>query len=96
MAKRRGEIVKVGTLFEKYKNTLIAPQKTVETEALRVIGEMVGIKLNEDQVSYTVSAKILYINSSSLVKQEIVFHKEKILSELVKNLGQKNSPQNIL
>lgn len=96
MFKRRGEVVKVGDLFEKYKKTLIAPQKTVETEALRVIGELVGIKLKEDQLSYTVSSKILYIQASSLIKQEIVFKKEEILTELKRCLGIKNSPQNIL
>lgn len=96
MAKRRGEIIAVRDLFEKYRKTLQAPQKTVEIESIRVIGEIVGIKLNESQIKYTVTSRTLVLNVPSLIKQEVKFHHEAILKELKNRLGVKSSPQCIL
>lgn len=96
MAKKRGEITPIKNLFEKYRKVLRAPQKTVETEVIRVVGELTGIKLKEEQVSYKVSGRTLSIQASSLVKQELRFHHEAILRELKERLGEKNSPHCIL
>jgi hypothetical protein len=96
MFKRRGEIVAVKDLFEKYRKTLQAPQKTVELEAIRVIGELTNITLKENQVSYTVSTRVLSINAPSVIKQELKFKHTELLSELKKRLGTKSSPQTVL
>lgn len=96
MLKRRGEIIAVRDLFAKYRTTLQAPQKSVELESIRVIGEITRIKLNEDQVKYTVASRTLSIKASSLIKQELKFHHESIIKELKKRLGEKSSPQCIL
>ncbi len=96
MLKRRGEIVAVKDLFEKYRKTLQAPQKSVELEGIRIIGELTKIKLREDQVEYTVSTRILAVKASSLVKQEIKIKHKLILEELKKQLGAKSCPQTIL
>jgi hypothetical protein len=96
MLKRRGEIVAVKDLFEKYRKTLQAPQKTVELEGIRVIGELTNIKLKEEQIEYIVSTRILSIKASSLIKQELKIHNKAILNELKKRLGVKSSPQTIL
>lgn len=96
MNKRRGEIVAVRDLFAKYRTTLQAPQKSVEIESLRVIGEVANIKLTESQVKYTPSTRTLVISAPSLIKQELKFKHEVIIGELKKRLGIKNSPQCIL
>jgi len=96
MTKRRGEIVAVRDLFAKYRNTLQAPQKTVEIEVIRVVGELTKITLNESQVKYKVNSRTLVINAPSLIKQELKFQHEVILKELKKRLGVKNSPSCIL
>ncbi len=96
MLKRRGEITAVKDLFEKYRKTLQAPQKTVELEAIRVIGEITNLKLKEEQVSYTVSTRVLSVNAPSLIKQELKIKHNSIIDELKKRLGVKNSPQTIL
>lgn len=96
MTKRRGEVVAVRDLFSKYKNTLIAPQKTVELETIRVVGELVGLKLTEPSVSYTVSSRTIKIQASGMIKQEIKIRSEAILAELKKRLGSKNAPQTLL
>jgi len=95
MFKRRGEIVAVKDLFSKYKNRLAPPQKTVEMEVIRVVGEIVGIALTEAQVSYTVSTKTISLRVSGIVKQEIKIKNRNILDELKKRLGEKNSPNQI-
>lgn len=96
MFKRRGEIVAVRDLFEKYRKTLQAPQKTVELEAIRVIGELVHITLKEHQVSYTPSSRILALKAPSILKQEVALKKEAVLAELRQRLGAKNAPQTLL
>lgn len=96
MLKRRGEITAVKDLFEKYRKTLQAPQKTVELEGIRVIGELTNLKLKEEQIEYTVSTRVLAIKASSLIKQEIKIKNKAILDELKKRLGSKSSPQTIL
>jgi len=97
MFKRRGgEIVKVKDLFEKYRKVLQPPQKTVELESIRVIGEVVGVKLLEHQVGYTVSTRTLAIKAPGLLKQEVRMRNKDVLEELKKRLGVKNSPLQIL
>ena len=96
MFKRRGEVTAIKDLFAKYKTTLRAPQKTVEIETIRVVGELLGITLKEDQVSYTVSSRILYIKAPSIVRQEVQLKNSAILAELQKRLGVKSAPTSIL
>lgn len=96
MVKRRGEIVAIKNLFSKYKNTLIAPQQSVEIEALRVVGELLGLTLKEGQVKYTVSTKTISFQAPSIIKQEIKLKQREILHELKKRLGPKNSPNILL
>lgn len=96
MAKRRGEIIPLKNLFNKYKTLLIAPQKTVELEMIRVVGELVGITLKESQVSYTPSTRTLAVNASGMIKQEIKLHYKDIYNEMRVRLGEKNSPKHIL
>ncbi len=89
-------MVAVRDLFQKYKNTLIAPQKTIELEAVRVLGEVCNLKLKEEQVKYTPSSRTLVFVVSSLLKQAMKINQNKIFTELKKRLGPKNSPTTIL
>lgn len=97
MTKRRGgEVTAIKDLFSKYKTLLVAPQKTVELEMIRVVGECIGITLKESQVSYTVGSRTVSLVVSGMIKQEIKIRSEEILRELKKRLGQKNAPLTIL
>ncbi len=96
MFKKHGEVVRVGDLFAKYKNILQPPQKSVELESIRVIGEVANIKLSERQVEYTPSSRVLAIKASSLLKQEVKMKNRAILDELKDRLGAKNCPKHIL
>jgi hypothetical protein len=95
MIKRRGEVTAVRDLFSKYKNTLIPPQKTVEMETIRVIGECTGLSIKENQISYTVSTRTVNLMVSGMIKQEIKIKSKEILKELNKRLGAKSSPLQI-
>lgn len=95
MFKRRGEVTAIKDLFSKYKNTLIPPQKTVEMEAIRVIGECTGLSIKENQITYTVSTRTVNLQVSGMLKQEIKIKSKEILKELSKRLGAKNSPLQI-
>jgi hypothetical protein len=95
MRKRRGEVTAIKDLFSKYRHTLIAPQKTVEMEVIRVVGEITGLTLKESQVTYTVSSRTVGISAPSLIKQEIKLKQTAILKELGSRLGAKATPQHI-
>lgn len=83
----------IGGLFEKYRLTIKAPQGSVENEAVVVIEKITGFLLKKEQVVYTVSTKTLSLQIPSILKSEIQFKREQILTELQKNLGKDNSPQ---
>lgn len=94
--KKTGEIVAVKDLFLKYRRTLRAPQKTVELECVRVVGELFNVRLQESQVEYTVVSRTLFFRTPSLIKQELKFHYPAILRELKHRLGDKSAPKQIL
>lgn len=95
MFKRKGEVTAIKDLFSKYKNTLIPPQKTVEMETIRVIGECTGLSIKENQITYTVSTRTVNLQVSGMIKQEIKIKSREILKELTKRLGAKSSPLQI-
>lgn len=95
MFKRKGEVRAIKDLFSKYKNTLIPPQKTVEMETIRVIGECTGLSIKENQITYTVSTRTVNLQVSGMLKQEIKIKSREILKELNKRLGAKSSPLQI-
>jgi hypothetical protein len=96
MFKKSGEITPVRDLFEKYRKNLKAPQKTVELEAVRVIGELLNLKIKEELVSYTPSSRTLVLHVPSLLKQEIKLRQNEVLSELKSRLGDKGCPTTLL
>lgn len=82
MEGRRGEVVKLGSLFEKYEKLLIPPQASVEKEVMKVISEVCGRTLSPGQVSYTVSTKTIYLKVPSILKSDILRSREEVLSRL--------------
>ena len=90
---RRGEIVKVSTLFDKYKTILQAPQGTVVKEFIEVINDLLGVKIDRKYIKYSVTSKTLSLTAPSAVKQEIALHKAEILLHLKARLGEKSAPK---
>lgn len=96
MKKRRGELIKVGALFEKYKTKLKPPHQSVIKEVIEVIDDITGIMLEPTQIKYSVHTKIISLNVPSLIKQEIKLHQADILVHLKARLGVYNAPTLLL
>lgn len=96
MRKGRGEVKKVGDLFEKYRRTLIAPQRTVITTFIEVTEEILGVSLPDKAVTYTPGSKTLSVVAPGPIKSEIRLHYDEILAHMKGRLGEKNAPVTIL
>lgn len=92
MQKRRGEIIKVSDLFEKYKTRFKAPQGSVIKEVVEVITDITGLKIKPEQVKYSVHTKVISLAVPSIIKQEIIFKQDEILIHLKARLGEHGSP----
>ncbi len=95
--KQRGQgIVKVSDLFKKYTDVLRAPQGSVVEAFLAAIFETLGIRLEKDQCTYTVSSKTLMVRAPGMIKSEIKLQKQTILKKMEEKLGKKSVPKEIL
>lgn len=93
MLKRRGEIIKVSDLFEKYKKVLKAPQASVVKEVIDVVNDLTGIKIDRKFIKYAVSSRTISITAPSVLKQEIKLHQGDILLHLRARLGDNSVPK---
>ncbi len=93
---RRGQITPIKDLFAKYKERLIAPQKTVELCFIKNVGEVTGLRLGEHEVAYTVTTRTLTIKAASIKRQEILLRKEELLDRLKKELGKNACPEALI
>ena len=96
MRKGRGEVKRIGDLFEKYRKTLIAPQKTVIDTFIEIVDDVLGIKLKFEWVRYTPGSRTLSIVAPGPVKSEIRLHKDDLMAHMKGRLGEKNAPVTIL
>jgi len=95
--KKRGEgITHLSSLFEKYKQTLQAPQGSVVKTFLEVVNSELELDIPKKTCTYTVSTKTLYIHAPGPIKNEILLSKEKLLEKMKHQLGVKNCPKNII
>lgn len=90
---RRGEIIKVSALFEKYKTILKAPQGAVVKEVIEVINDLTGITIDRKYIKYSVTSKAISITAPSVLKQEIKLHQSEIKLHLKARLGETNAPK---
>lgn len=94
--KGRGEIVKLGDLFEKYRKNLQAPEKTVIIAFEEVVFDLLEIRIPKGKVKYVPTSKIISLIGGGPLKSEINLHKEDILNHLKGRLGEKSAPKDIL
>jgi len=93
MRKGSGEIKKLSDLFEKYRNTLKAPQKTVVSAFCEVVEDVLGVTVDQKKVSYTPHNRTLTLSVGGPLKSEILLHKEEILTHLKGRLGEQGAPK---
>ncbi|HEU4677388.1 MAG TPA: hypothetical protein VFS75_01565 [Candidatus Paceibacterota bacterium] len=95
--RRRGTgIVKVGSLFEKYRKTLRAPQKSVIAAFCAALEELFEIRLSPDRCSYNPRSRTLSVQASGMVKTKVAIEKRHILNYLRETLGERSAPKDIL
>lgn len=95
--KKRGQgIVKVSDLFKKYTDVLKAPQGIVVTAFIEVIFEVLGVRIEKEQCTYSVASKTLSTRLPGMIKSEIKLQKKLILQKMVEKLGPKSAPKEIL
>lgn len=83
--------ISLSKLLDKYKN--IVPTERIIREAVeKAIKETINIELERKDISYTKG--VVYVNTSTLVKNKVYLNKEKILYNLRENLGKK-APKDI-
>ena len=86
----------IGSLFAKYQKNLRPPQATVEREAVRIIKQVTGISLKDEQLSYSTGSRTLKINAPAVLRTEVVRMKGEVLGELKRSLGASSTPTSIL
>ncbi len=95
--KTRGQgIKKLSSLFDKYKNTLIAPERSVINSFFEVIDDLYGWNIPRNYVIYNTKTKIISIKTSGTLMSEIKLHKKEILNHLKGRLGEKSAPKDII
>ncbi len=93
----RGEnIKKVGDLFAKYKQRLVAPEASVINSFVEVVQELLELDINPKKVSYSPSTRVISINGGGPLKTEIKLNQKEILAHLKGRLGEKSAPQTII
>jgi len=95
--KPRGQgIKKLSSLFDKYKNNLIAPELTVINAFLEVVDDLYGWNIPKNYVAFNTKNKIISLKTSGALVSEIKLHKKEILSHLKGRLGEKSAPKDII
>jgi hypothetical protein len=94
--KRRGELIKLNALFDKYKNHFKAPQQSVIDGSVDIIEDVLGFKIDAKKCTYTVSTRTLATGAPALIRQEIARHQPEIIAHLKGRLGEQNAPYRVL
>lgn len=93
---RGRETKTIGSLLDKYKKSLRAPQKTVVKSAISAIAEITGVSVDQRMISYNVHSRTLSVHAGGPLKTEILLAKQEVLARCVADLGVKNAPEHIV
>lgn len=83
------------SLFTKYKEILVPPERTVVKAFAAVVEEVCGLSVAREMVRYHPPTKTLYIQTPGAFKQEILIHQEEIIRRLHAHLGATRAPQKL-
>lgn len=92
---RSDGMVGITDLFQKYRERLVAPERTVITTFCEVVHDLYGIEIPVAVVMYTPRSRSITLRASGVLKQEIALHQSEILSHLQGRLG-RQAPTKIL
>ena len=86
----------INSLFDRYKNTLQAPQKVVVDAFCEVVEDLFAVTLPTDRVKYSPHSKTVSVGVSGALKSELKMREDEVLAHLKGRLGAKNAPTKIL
>ena len=86
----------INGFFIKYHKCLKPPQTVVVRVFIQILKEEFGLVLRSDKVDYKVSSRIIYVNSSGVMKQEVLLRKQEVLEKLRINFSGHESPVDIV
>lgn len=89
-------LVRMGTLFDRYKNRLRAPEGSVILMFKEVVHDLYNIDIPKKYLRYSPDTHTLTVLGSGVLRQELQLRQEEILSHLQGRLGDKNIPKIIL
>lgn len=92
----RGELKKLSSLFDKYKERLVAPESSVVNAFVEVVNDLWGIDLPVSSVSYNPATKTLVIKGKAALRSEIKRREDEVLLHLKGRLGSKSVPKVII
>ncbi len=93
---REKKLTKLSSLFDKYKQKLIAPEGTVIDAFIEVAYDLLGFRIKKEHVSYSPSQKTIAIKGQGALRSELKMHESEIINHLKGRLGEKNAPQRIV
>ena len=91
-----GNSEQLGNLLARYKKIFKPPQQSVIVEVVAVVTEVVGVTVFTHQFNYTVSSRIVYVKTPSLIRSEILKKKSEIKKALIERLGEGNAPTDFI
>ncbi|MEY2665462.1 MAG: hypothetical protein RLZZ480_567 [Candidatus Parcubacteria bacterium] len=86
----------LGNLLARYKNLFKPPQASIEKEFIAAVEMVCGITLLPHQVEYKVTSKTIIIKAPSLLRSELLLHRDSVLREVTSRVGVSSAPQTIL
>ena len=94
--REHGATTRVADLFERYRRTLQAPQRSVETAAAEVLSDLLGQPVSIESVRYTPATRTLALQLRGPLRTEAKLCQEELLTHLQGRLGVKNAPTTII
>lgn len=93
---QNNEIKHINPLVDRYKRILRAPQGSVVNVFCSVVKEELGLTLEKEHISYTLSTQTLNLAVPGPAKSEVLLYKGILLQKCTEVLGEKSAPKNII
>ena len=95
--RHRGQgIVRAGDLFDKYRKTLRAPQRSVVSAFIDAVEKTLNHTVDSELCTYAPKTKTLAVRTRGILKEEIRKEKRHILNYMREKLGERSTPTDIV
>ncbi|OGG85579.1 hypothetical protein A2392_02280 [Candidatus Kaiserbacteria bacterium RIFOXYB1_FULL_46_14] len=92
----RGELKKLSSLFDKYRERLVAPEASVVDAFVEVVADLFDLKISREKIRYNPTTKTLSIVGLGVLRSEIKKREQEVFDHLKGRLGEKSVPKHII